>query len=276
MGSGHRLRIIYIRGLPFRRNQEELTRSGIGISAWAGGEYQYPLDDRIRLRAGANVSRKEYRKRDFDQMTVAAHLGPRWFVGKYTEASLLASGRQQWRADEPDFRDLGIRVEARHRLGRRTTLNARASRYERRYEERKFLDGPITDISLGAGWVATPTLRIEGSLGWGRERPETERWRQTRRWLQLGATTALPWGFTVGGSGTLRWTDYEGEWFPFTEDGSPRRDLTRSIRLFAHNRALTLEGFSPQISLVQEQRATTAQLYDYQRIFGELRFVRLF
>ena len=80
----------------------------------------------------------------------------------------------------------------------------------------------------------------------------------------------------MGGSGSLRWVDYEGDWFPFTEGGSPRRDLVRSLRVFAHNRAVTLGGFSPQISVVQEQRTSSAQLHDYQRIFGELQFVRLF
>ena len=41
-------RIIYIdfggRRLPFRRDAEDLTTSGIGVSVWTGGEYQYPLD----------------------------------------------------------------------------------------------------------------------------------------------------------------------------------------------------------------------------------------
>ena len=97
-----------------------------------------------------------------------------------------------------------------------------------------------------------------------------------RRWVRLGATAALPWGFTVGGSGALRWTDYEGNWFPFVPDGGSAATITRTIRLFAHNRALTLEGFSPQISVTQEQRTSNAQLHDYERIFGELRFVRLF
>ena len=102
------------------------------------------------------------------------------------------------------------------------------------------------------------------------------RFRNASRRVHVGATAALPWGFTVGGSGSLRWTDWEGSWLPFVEDGGERRDLTRTIRLFAHNRALTVEGFSPQLSVTQEQRTSNAQLHDYQRIFGELRFVRLF
>ena len=61
IGASSDERIIYIAGLPFRRNQEELTESGVGISVWASGEYQYPLDDRWRLRAGGNISRREYR-----------------------------------------------------------------------------------------------------------------------------------------------------------------------------------------------------------------------
>ena len=287
IGAGSDERIVYIHGLPFRRNQEELTESGIGISAWLGGEYQYPLGDhgtgsgasRWRLRAGGDFSRREYRASEFDRMTVAGHVGPRWLVGRASEVSLLLSGLHHWTGsglEEPSHRDIGLRVEAGHRLNRRTTVNARASRHERRYDERTHLDGPVTDVSLGLGWVASPTLRIDAGLGWGSERPEMERERHSRRWVQLGATAALPWGFTVGGSGTLRWADYEGDWFPFTATGEPRNDVIRSLRVFAHNRALTYEGFSPQLSVTQEQRSSNAQLHDYERVFGELRFVRLF
>lgn len=59
-------------------------------------------------------------------------------------------------------------------------------------------------------------------------------------------------------------------------DGELRRDLIRSISVLAHNRALTLGGFNPQNFLVHEIGTNNAQLHDYKRIFGELRFVRLF
>ena len=276
IGGGSDERIIYIHGLPFRRNQEELTSSGIGVSAWAGGEYQVPLKDDWRLRVGGDLYRREYRAREFDRMGLAGHVGPRWLIGRLAEVSLLLSARRHWAAGMADHRDLGLRAEASRRLSRRTTVYLDASRHERRYEERDWLDGPVTDISARVGWVATPTLRVDAGLGWGRERPETERYRHDRRWLRVGASVALPYGFTVGGAATLRWSDYEGNWFPFTADGSPRRDLTRSLRVFAHNRAFTVAGFSPQVSMVQEERTSNAQLHGYARLSGELRFVRLF
>ena len=212
-------------------------------------------------------------------MTVSGHVGPRWLIGRGSEVSLLLTGLHQWTGkalEEPSHHDIGLRVEGRHRVGPRTVLNARVARFERRYDTEEGRDGPVTDLSVGTQWVASPTLRVDASLGWGRERPETERWRNSRRWGRVGVLAVLPWGFTVGGSGTLRWTDWEGGWFPFVEDGGERRDLTRTLRLFAHNRALTLEGFSPQVSVTQEKRTTNAQAHDYERVFGELRFVRLF
>ena len=261
--------------LPFTYQGDD-ARSGIGIAAWAGGEYQYPLNPRWRLRVGGDISRREYRSDEFDRMTVSGHVGPRWLIGRASEASVLASARQSWLADEEDFRDVGIRIEGRHRLNRRTTAHLNASRHERRYEGRDWLEGPITDISAGIGWAATPTFRVDSALGWGLQRTERKRERNSSRWGRLGATFLLPRGFTLGGAGTLRWTDYKDTWAPFVLGGGKRRDVTRSIRINVHNRGVTVGGFSPQVSLIQEQRTSNAQLHGYDRISGELRFVRLF
>ena len=269
-------RIIYINNLPFRRDQAELTTSGIGVSVWGGWEYQYPLNERLRLRIGADASRREYAGRRFDQMFVSGHAGPRWLVDANTEASVLASAHRRWSANVPDYDALGGRIEAGHRFTRRVTASARASWHDRRYRTRMFLDGPAMDASLSGAWVVTPTVRADAALGWGREQPERERWRSASRWLRLGASVILPRGFTVGGSGELRRTEYEGNWFPFTTTGEPREDRTRSLRASVHNRAFAWKGFSPQLSLVHEVRTTNAQLYDYKRTGGELRFVRLF
>ena len=152
----------------------------------------------------------------------------------------------------------------------------RAAWHDREYDERSFLDGPVMDMSLGASYAFGPTMRANLAGGWGRDLPEAERYRNIRRWVSGGVTVALPWGFTVGGSVTLRWTDYEGNWSLLTQSANPRSDTTRQIRLNAFNRAFTVQGFSPQVSVVREDRKSNAQAHDYERTSGELRFVRLF
>ena len=276
IGGTSNERIIYIFGLPFRRNADSFTTSGVGLSVWGGGEYQHPLGDRVRLRLGMDASRREYSGGKFDRMLVSWHVGPRVFVSRTTEFSVLGDWRHQWNANEPDSFDLGGRVTARHRFSRRLTVNGNASWHDRRYRTRKRLDGPVQNFSLGAGWVLTPTIRLDATAGYGRVRPESVQYRNDSKYLQTGVSVALPKGFTVGAGGGVRWTDYEGDWFPNTARGVSREDRTYNLRASVRNRALTFFGFSPEVSLIHEVRKTNAQLYDYKKTGGELRVVRQF
>ena len=276
IGATSEERIIYIYGLPFERDAEELSTSGVGLSAWLSGEYQYPLGDRRRLRTGADVSRRDYAGSRFDQTFVSVHGGPRWLVGANAEASMLASVQRRWIGGGQFYDAYGARLEAGRRVSRRVTTFARASYHDRSYRTENHLDGPVADIMLGGTWIVRSTVRADGALGWGQERTDQERWRHERQWLRLGVSVALPLGFTVGGSGEMRWTDYEGNWYPHTLGGEPREDRTRSLRLSVYNRAFAWRGFSPRLSLVHEVRETNAQLYDYRRTGGELSLVRVF
>ena len=71
------------------------------------------------------------------------------------------------------------------------TAHTRASWHDRDYRTRDEFDGPTMDVTLGGAWVVTPTVRADGALGWGRDRPEMERWRHERRWVRAGVTVAL-------------------------------------------------------------------------------------
>ncbi len=276
IGGTSNERIIYILGLPFRRDAESLTTSGVGLSVWGGGEYQHPLGDRVRLRLGVDASRREYSGGEFDSMVLAWHAGPRVFVSRTTEFSILGDWRHQWNANDPNYFDLGGRLTVRHRFTRGLTVNGNASWRDRRYRTRNFLDGPVRNFSLNGGWVLTPTIRLEGGVGYGRDRPGRLIYRNKSLWFQAGVSVALPKGFTVGGGGGVRWTDYEAPWVFSTPENEDREDRTYNLRASVHNRALTFYGFSPEISLVHEVRNTNAQAYDYKRTGGELRVVRQF
>ena len=108
IGASSDQKIIYIYGLPFERDAEDLSTSGIGLSFWTGGEYQHPLKDNLRMRAGANLSRREYEGRRFDQTSLSAHLGPRWLPARTTEGRLPCKRTEalERRRDRP--RRLGI------------------------------------------------------------------------------------------------------------------------------------------------------------------------
>ena len=276
IGAGSDERIIHIFGFPFRRDQEELTTSGVGVSVWGGAEYQVPVAERLRLRAGGSFSRREYEGSQFDQLFLATHLGPRWLIDRDTDASVLLSGRQNWLGTVKDHHALGGRVEVGHRVSRAVTVQARASWHGRRYRTRTALDGPVWDASLRGIWVVTSTVRANVSAGYARERPSSNSQRNRSRWLGVGVSVNLPLGFTVGGGGEYRRANYESGWFPFVPDNGARKDTTRLLRASVHNRAFTVLGFSPQLVAVREERKSNAQLHGYERTRGELRFVQQF
>ena len=276
IGAASEADIIYIHGLPFNRGADAGTKSGVGLTVWGGSEYQYPLSERLRLRAGADAARREHAGRAFDQTFAAVHLGPRWLLDANSEASLLATARRNWIAEKPQDHALGGRLEVKRRLTRRLTAHGRASWESRVFRSRKHLNGPLVAASAGGTWVVSPTVRFDAVAGYGRERPRAEVWRNTTLWARTDVSVALPLGFTLGGGGEVRATRYRGRWFPFTPDGASRRDRTRILRATALNRSLTVLGFSPQLVLVNEARFSNAQLYDYRRNRAELRLQRLF
>ena len=267
---------IYIFGLPFRRSEDSGATSGTGVVVWGGGEYQHPLSERLRVRAGTDLVTREYGGSDFDRTTTAVHLGPRWLVDKNTETSLLGTAQQSWTAGEVQNSSVGVRLDATRRVSRWFRAFGQISWQQRDVRGSEHLDGPLLGIVGRGTWTASPTFQANLGAGYNRERAASVAWRNTTIWTRVGFSKALPWGFTAGASGEQRQTNYDGRWGLFTPGGVPRRDRTRVLRATLLNRSVTIFGFSPQIALVRESRASNAQLYDYKRTRGELTFRRQF
>ncbi len=264
--------------LPFKLDDGG-EKSGVGLMLWAGGEYEQPLAPDLRLRVGGDVFRREYGGSKFDSMGLGGHVGPRWLAGPRTEASLLLTARREWQGnDQPTSRSLGLRMEAYRRLTPRVSGQIDASWSARRHDVSTYLDGPAVDLSAGLGLAVTPVLRTDLRAGWERERPASGNLRNKTLWTSLGTSATLPRGFSVSGTLTGRWTRYEGPGRPPQNvvDGSARRDSTRSVRLSALKRDLTVRGFSPQVSVTRGWRKSSAQQAGYRRTGGELSFVRQF
>jgi len=264
---------ILFQGLCFTPNQK--PTSGTGLRAWGGAEYQHPLGEKLRLRMGIDIDRTEYEGSRFDRMTLTAQTGPRWLINPRSEVSLLGVVRQHWKADKPQYRDAGVQVEGRYRLDQRTVVSGRVSRLEREHKHNFRLNGPLVDFSLGIDRVLTATLRGRIAIGLSREKPVHLGNRNTGQSLTLGLSALLPKGYTVGGRIALAQTEWEGRNLLVPGRGK-RKDKTRTVRLRVHRRDFTVMGFSPEISIQWEDRASSAQLVGYKRWSGGLSFVRPF
>ena len=269
--------VVYIGGLPFRRGTQGRASSDIGIVGWGGGEYQFPLADRWRLRTGIDVNHREYKGNRFDQTFVGGQVGPRWLINRNTEMSLLATASQRWFGGSSFNYDFGARLEVEHRVFAGLRLSGRAAWQDRKYQQNTFLEGPLMVFSLGANYVLFPTVQVNLLVGYLQQDSQERRWDSTGYWTRVGTNVALPWGFTVGASAEFRWTNYQSGWLPFIADNStPREDQTRILQATLLNRAITVFGFSPQVLFSNELRESNAQLFDFKRNRVEMRFIRQF
>ena len=263
--------------LPFTREGDFGAESGFGVSVWGGGEYQQPVSERFRLRVGSDVAVRDYPGGDFDQHFVAAHVGPRWLAGPRTELSLLGTVSRQWLGSHPYADELGARLELDRRLTPGIWARGTAAYRERTHRHRAFLDGPVADFTATFAWTPAPVLRVHLTVGYESSHAALEHWRNLSRWVRVGTSLALPFGFTLGTSIQARRTYYDGDGGAhLTLNGRPRRDRTRTFSVSVLNRALTVLGFSPQLALIHDTRLTNAQAQDYDRNRAELRFVRQF
>ncbi len=264
---------VLIAGVPFRMDGSSRARSGIGVAVKVGGEYRHRLGARLQWRLGADATFDLGSGRTF----VAARTGPRLLIDAASELSLLGVARQ-WRGGGPERRETGLRIEAERRLTDRLTVNGHASWSRRR--DRKpggDFDGPMRHAALGAAWLASPTVRVDASAGWLRQRPRAPRWRNRGLQASLGVSVAARRGLTLGASVSWQRTVYEGNWHPLTRTpGEPRKDRLIRLRAAALNRGFTLHGFSPELAVVREVNRSSAQLRSYRRNRLEAQLIQQF
>ncbi len=266
---------IFINGLPFRRSEASRASSGIGVMAWGGGEYAYPLSDRWRLRTGLDFHHTEYERTSNDRLFLASHVGPRLLYNPRTAFSLLGVLRRFWLAGHPYIDTVGGRLEANHRLTQRLSLNGSGEYTRRTFPTVRSRDGTSLMLQLGAAYLVGPTIQVTLGGGYEAQDARSTIWKNERRWIRAGVSVVLPWGLTAGATSEVHWTDFRGNWFPFT-DGDARHDRRQLYRGTLLSRAVTLYGFSPQVVLTHEIIDSNAQLYSYDRNRAELRFVRQF
>ena len=190
---------------------------------------------------------------------------------------MLGTVQRQWTLGQPEADQIGLRLEAERRLTPRVTLYGRGGMRRRNCRGCDWLDGRVGEVTLDADWLALPVLRVGAGAGysWSGAR---DKWRRNAgRQASVNATLALPAGFTVGARVALHRFRYDGRGARyFTIDREPREDRLRILSGSVYNRALTVFGFSPRVTLINEQRETNAQGLDYTRTRAEIGFVKQF
>ena len=274
--------------LEFELDEEARETSGIGAVISASGEYRHPVGfqaterSATRLRLGGSFYRREYGRRRFDDMILAAYAGPQLLFPR-GRTSLLAKAERRWSAGKPVSRGLGPRLEGGLRVGERWWIGGGVERVERRHRTAHWLDGPRTGLDLDLIYSATPAITLGLRGGWQRARARAERPDLHSRTRRIGGFAAADLPPVLGVSGfhaalfhDVLFTGYDEPGYPLIT-AEARDDRTSISRLSVSNDHIELFGFVPALSLVHERReSNVATIFDYRRNRAEITLRRRF
>ena len=268
-GTSSREAVIF--GLPFELSDDTRQRSGTGVVIAATAEFAPRLGKSVRLRMGSAVERREYKGKSFDDMTVAAYVGPRILIDRW-DLSVLGTGFQRWFGGRRLNQGLGTRIEAT-RAGTRTSISLGLSALQLRYPDYPLQNGRVLSASAGAIRALTPASAVNGRIGIGRRAAKSPELASWSGWAAAGYYRDLPGGFSIYVEPSYSHTRYDAS-DPFF--GRRRVDRLLELQLAVLNRRIVLSRFTPRIALTIARRRSTIDIYDFSQRRVEAGFTSAF
>ena len=248
-------------GLPFELSDDTRSRSGVGVAMEGALEFAPRLSERARLRIGAAVQRRDYSGKDFDDMTVVAHAGPKLTLDRW-DVSLLATGFQRRFGGRRLAEGAGARVEATHHKDARTAVSLGLAANRVRYPDYPLQDGTSLSAWGGVLRALTPESSVTARVGASRKTAEAAELAYWSGSLAVGYYRDLPGGFSVYAEPSLVQSRYDAA-DPFF--GERRKDRLLELHISVLNRSISLSGFTPKVGVTFARRRSSIELYDYDQ-----------
>lgn len=272
INNGTSAREVLLFGLPFELSGEARRRSGIGIAVDAGAEFAPRIGRHARLRMGGAVQRRDYRDKDFDDMTVALYSGPRLVLDKW-DLSATGTAFQRRFGGRRLVEGYGAKLDVTRYLDSRTAASLMVSAHQVRYPRYPLQSGRAYSAWVGAFRALSPSSSLNARLGLSRKTaraPELASWSQS---ISAGYYRDLAGGFTIYGEPSFTRSRYDAA-DPFF--GKRRIDHLAELHVAVLNRRIVLNRFTPRIGLTLTRRKSSIHLYDLSQRRLEVGFTSAF
>lgn len=252
---------ISLYGLPFQLSQSAKANSGFAIALDGGVEWSPKLDEHVRWRLGVQVHRVQYRRTQFDDMTVSAYIGPHVSIKRW-DLNLLGLAGRRWYADRV-YTDLyGLSADATYFATARLGIGGSASVIRFAYPLNRLQNA--TGGNVSANLFYTPTtasvIRFAAALGW--QNAMDPAYSSAARQFNLTYTREFRGGITLTLSPTFTHIGYRA---PLTAFNAVRKDRQFTGQLSVLDRRIDLGGFTPRIILTYTRNDSSIPLYSFDR-----------
>ena len=263
---------VNIFGLPFALDKAARKQSGIGLAGEIGGEWSPLLDDNLKARIGANLSRVEYSGGQFDDMTLSAYGGPQLLFSNW-DVSLLATGFQRWFANQDYVSGVGGKLAGDYGITSDWLVGASVGGQSVTNAFIPEQSGPLWTAQLSAAYVLSPSSLFQLQLGFNRQQAQIAPYSYSGVWFGGGYSQDLPFGFSAGFQPSYFLTRYDDALAAF---GKTRSDDTVMLAFTLLNRRFDYHGFTPRFSYVFSEQHSNIPIYSFTRNQFQIGLTSLF
>jgi outer membrane protein len=258
-------------GLPFALNEDGQAQSGIGVTVNAGGFVRRKFNANSRLVAQVSIDADLYKKSDFNDISVAANIGPEIRGGRSIFRPSVSAGRR-WLGANKLYDFYGISTSLQRSISKTSQIRIVTSVTNFDYPTRADLSGPIYSLALAYEREITP--RLSSRVGINAARTD--------------ANAPSNASNTVGGDITLsrdagRFTVFSRIGYSYTKGDAPfvafatnRRDNLYDAEIGLVFRQISALGLSPLIRVKRTENKSPITIFDFKRTRFEFALTRSF
>lgn len=273
INAGPTVSTVGLYGLPFELSQNARQQSGIGVKVDAGGEWSPPLSDDTQLRLGAQFTGLDYPSNGaFNDMTVAAYAGPRFFSGRW-EISPLVTAFERWYGNRFYNDGVGASLQTVYYSRSDLALNGVIGAQQVTYGPPAGQSGPAVSGTLGLFYALNPSSTISGTVSATRQNAAQSDYSYTAGQVQVGYDRDLAGGWSTSPRLSYAMVDYDNALAAF---GVARHDRVLIAEIAIVNRRIDIYGFTPRLAYTLTLNQSNISLYRYDRNQLEIGLTRSF
>ena len=261
-----------IYGLPFTLDPTGRAHSGTGRFAGAEASVRLNRSGKIPIYVGGFGRLTRYGDRRFDDAYAGIEAGPEYRVGG-GQLRTAMTGLRRWYGRQPLVTSVGGRLDYDRFLGKRWTVGGALLVRHNDYSRRTDVDGWDAEARLSVNRALGATTLGFGYASVQRNWAKDPGQAFSREQIGVGVLKEIGWGLRPQVRADFARQSGDAPLAPF---GRRRRDWLLQGSFSIYKRDWNMKGFAPSLSLTTTRNLSTLDLYDEQRVRGEIRLTRAF
>ncbi len=250
-------------------NQLAEKERAIGFNVSFGGNYEFKLSDKWRLRNEFTVYASEYDKSQYNDLYLSYVIGGK-YIWKNGDVFPGITFSKRWLGGSEYNKSIGGKVDLDYDFTK-SVSGAFGFYFTPTYYDdySDILNGNIYGMRSRLFYAFDSSKYIMLKLGYEKENTKDKIYTNTKKSFAVGLGIELPYGFSVYLEPSVQYVDYAKErWFVnknMENDFIEESDTTRKYALSLSNRNIKIWGFIPNLTYVYTDKSSNIWQKEYAK-----------